>query len=89
MEPRELEALSSEELHHRAVNRAVRHMDAGFLWRLIKAVPAAEAASGHLREAELDIISLRARVNDTLLTGQGELADALRPLYIDYLVKHS
>ena len=39
----ELEALSSRELHDKAVHRALTHADLGFLWELVRAIPAAEA----------------------------------------------
>jgi hypothetical protein len=40
----DLENLSSKELHDRAVERAARHLDVGFLWRLLRAIPAARLA---------------------------------------------
>ena len=83
----ELEALSSKELHDRAFSRAKRHLDVGFFWELLRALPAAEAAIGEEEEAEQDVMTLRGRLNDLTNSGEGELADALRPLYIDYLLK--
>jgi hypothetical protein len=86
MDPAELEKLSSEELHDRAVKRAVRHADVGFLWRLVKAVPVAEAAAGHVKEADADVLSLSSLITDVVTSGdEPEVADALRPLYIEYL----
>lgn len=86
----ELERLSSEELHDRAVHRAVTHLDVGFLWRLIKAVPVAEAAAGHLDEAEADVISLSSLITDVVTSGDDKpVADALRPFYLEYLVDKS
>lgn len=86
----ELEELSSEELHDKAVHHAATHLDVGFLWRLIKAVPVAEAAAGHLDEAEADVMSLSSLITDVVTSGdEGPVADALRPIYLDYLVdKH-
>lgn len=81
----ELDALSSKELHDRAIERAVHHFDLGFLWRLARAVPAAEAAVGHLDQAEADVTHLSSILNDLVHSGGGEVADALRPLYLDYL----
>ncbi|GAB3967888.1 hypothetical protein GCM10029978_036240 [Actinoallomurus acanthiterrae] len=81
----ELETLSSKELHDRAVERAVRHVDVGFLWRLLKSIPAAEAASGHLDQAEADISHLSAMLNELVHSGDSDVAEALRPLYLDYL----
>jgi hypothetical protein len=83
----ELEALSSKELHDQAFSHAMRHVDVGFFWGLLKALPAAEAAIGEEEEAEQDVMTLRGRLNDLTQAGKGELADALRPLYIDYLLK--
>lgn len=84
----ELEQLSSEDLHHRALEVARHHVDVRFLWRLLEALPAAEASTGHVEEAESDVQSLLARLNDLRTAGEGDVADALRPLYIDYLAEH-
>ncbi len=84
----ELEALSSKELHDRAVALAKHRLDVGFYWRLIKAIPVAEVASGDLGESEADVINPLDQLNDLTEAGQGELADALRPLYIDYIEEH-
>ena len=48
--PEDLEALSSRELHDRAVRRAVHHLDVAFLWRLLKELPAGEAAAKDLHD---------------------------------------
>ncbi|MEA2508028.1 MAG: hypothetical protein QOG21_110 [Actinomycetota bacterium] len=88
MDRTELEAMSSKELHESAVGHAVRHADLGFLWSLVKALPAAEAAAGNVRAAEGDVISVSALLSDVMSSDEGKLADALRPLYIDYLEKH-
>ena len=86
----ELEALSSKELHDRAVRLAERRLDLAFLWRLVKSIPAAEAAAGNLDQAEADIAvgDLVPLLHDLGHAGEGSLGDALRPLYIDYLEKH-
>ena len=89
MEEAELEAKSSKELHDMAVQRAVQHMDARFLWRLLKAVPVAEASVGHTDEAESDVLSLQNQLTDAFAAGgETEVADALRPMYLEYLGKH-
>jgi hypothetical protein len=85
----ELEALSSAELHDRAVHLAMRHMDVGFLWELLRALPASEAARGHPDAAAADISSVSAMISDVMSSGGGESAEALRPLYVDYLAKHA
>lgn len=88
MDRTELEALSSKELHHRAVRRAIEHVDVGFLWKLIREVPAAQAAAGNVDAAETDVVSLSSLVNDVIESDEGNLAEALRPVYLDYLTKH-
>jgi hypothetical protein len=84
----ELEQLSSAELHDRAVQRAKRHADVRFFWRLMEALPAAEAAAGNIGEAEDDVNSLFGHLDDIRRSGEGDVADVLRPLYIEYLEKH-
>ena len=84
----DLEALSSRELHDMAVRRAVHHADVKFLWELLRAIPAAEASEGDIRESEADATKVAPLIADALGSGEGAIADALRPLYIDYLTKH-
>jgi hypothetical protein len=84
----DLESLSSHELHDLAVRRAVRHADVGFLWELLRAIPAAEAIEGDERDSEADMMKVSALLADAYGSGEGGLADALRPLYLDYLRKH-
>ena len=84
----ELEQLSHEELHDRAFSVARRRLDVGFFWNLLKAVPAAEAAAGHMEEAQQDAMSLSHRVNDLLNPDSPEEAAALRPIYVQYLLEH-
>jgi hypothetical protein len=81
----DLENLSSKELHDRAVERAARHLDVGFLWRLLRAIPAAQAAAGHADQAEADVSHLSSILNELAHSGEGEVAEALRPLYLEYL----
>jgi hypothetical protein len=84
----DLETLSSRELHDRAVKRAVNHGDVGFLWRLLREIPAAEAATGDLERSQTDIMRVFGLVTDFVGSGDGELGEALRPVYLDYLVTH-
>jgi hypothetical protein len=84
-----LEQLSTHELHDRAVRRAERHLDVGFFWSLLKTIPAAQTASGDEGEADYDIQSSKGLIYDALHSGDGELGEALRPLFIDYLRKHA
>jgi hypothetical protein len=84
----ELEKLSTKELHDRAFSLARRRLDAGFFWNLVKAVPAAEAAAGHVDEAEKDTLSFAQRVEDLVNPDTTEEVDAFRPIYIEYLLEH-
>jgi hypothetical protein len=81
------EKLSSCELHDLAVRRARRHVDIRFFWRLTEVLPAARAAAGDLREAEADVARMSAHLNDITDAGRGEVAEVLRPFYIDYLTR--
>jgi hypothetical protein len=83
-----LERLTSPELHDLAVDRAKRHLDVRFFWNLMKVLPAAEAGAGELEEANNDIQRLSAHVDDVTDAGRGEVADLLRPFYLDYLREH-
>ena len=84
----ELEALSSQDLHDRATRLAWRRLDVAFLWRLLGTIPEARAAAGDEERAETDIIRPLALLNDLVDADRGDLADALRPYYIDYLQEH-
>jgi hypothetical protein len=84
----ELEALPSAELHDRATRLAWRRLDVGFLWDLLKTIPEARAAAGDEERSETDIIRPLALLNDLVDADRGNLADALRPLYVEYLLEH-
>jgi hypothetical protein len=83
-----LERLSSPELHDLAVSHAKRHLDVKFFYRLMKYLPTAEAAAGEWEEAETDILRLSAHADDVTDAGRGEVAEMLRPFYLEYLRKH-
>lgn len=83
-----LESLTSQELHDLAVRRAMRHLDVPFFVRLMQALPVAEAAAGRVDQAEADALTLRAHLDDITNAGRGEVADLLRPFYIEYLQEH-
>ena len=85
----ELDQLSSKELHDRATKLARHRADIKWLWDLMRTVPEAEMAAGDDERAFDDqwhVFTLL--INDTRHAGEGKLADALRPMYIDYLLKH-
>jgi len=81
----DLDALSSKELHDRAVKLALERRDLKFLWRLLSQIPAAEAATGNIDAQKADLLHLAGLLHDFAHADEGALADALRPVYIDYL----
>jgi hypothetical protein len=84
----ELEALPIKELHDRAIGAARKHLDVGFLWDVVKALPVAEEAIGDDQRSKVDIVRPLALINDFLYdTDSGELGEALRPMYVDYLLR--
>lgn len=85
----ELEGLSSKELHDRAVKLAVRHGDIRFLWQLLTRIPAAEASAGRVGDSEADIKWVVPMLDDYVHAGDGDLAEALRGFYLEYLREHS
>ena len=87
-EPDTLEQLSSPELHDLAVKRAKHHLDARFFWRLMQVLPAAEAAAGEWEETQADMQRMSAHLDDVTEAGQGQVAENLRPFYLEYLRKH-
>lgn len=84
----DLEALSTKDLHERAIETARRRLDVGFLWKLVKALPVAEELVGDDERSKVDIVRPLALINDFMDAGEGELGEALRPLYVDYLAEH-
>ena len=89
-EPRDdsFERLSSRELHDLAVRHARRHMDVRFFWHLMEVLPAAQAAAGELQDAEADVAQARGHIGDVADAGRGEVAEALRPFFLDYVTRH-
>ena len=89
MDAIDLDALSSRELHDRAMERARKSLDVRFAWDVLKALPAAHAAAGDLDEANADITSMTALITDALNTeSDPDAVEGLRPLYLDYLKSH-
>jgi hypothetical protein len=83
-----LEQLSSQELHDIAVQRAKKHLDLRFFWNRMKVRPAAEAAAGEWEEVENDVDRISGHFDDLTDSGRGEVAENLRPFYIEYLREH-
>ena len=85
----DLEQLSTKELYDQAIERAKRHLDVGFLWDLVKALPVAEELLGDDERSKVDIARPLALINDLYDAGEGDLGEVLRPLYLDYLEEHA
>jgi hypothetical protein len=83
-----LDRLSAPELHDLAVDHAKRHLDVKFFWELIRTLPAAEAGAGELDEADADIQTISGHFDDLTESGRGDVAENLRPFYLDYLRRH-
>jgi hypothetical protein len=83
-----LDRLSSKQLHDLAVHRARRHLDVKFYWRLMQYLPLAEAAEGESDEADVDLEFSLAHIDDVTDSGEGEVANDLRPFYLEYLREH-
>ena len=84
----ELEALPIKELHDRAMETARKHVDVAFLWDVVKGLPVAEEAIGEDQRSKVDIVRPLALINDFLYdTDSGALGEALRPMYVDYLLR--
>ncbi|GLZ12444.1 hypothetical protein Acsp04_26790 [Actinomadura sp. NBRC 104425] len=84
----DLDRLPARELHDRAVARAKERRDVGFLWELLRAIPAAAAALGEQDRATFDLLHGLSLLEEFTHAGQGEMAEALRPLYTEYLTRH-
>jgi hypothetical protein len=84
----ELDRLTTKELRDRAFKVARHHLDLGFFWKLLEYAPVAEAIGGHTRHAQADVLSLSATVEDAISSGEDDVEDALRPVYIEYLQQH-
>jgi hypothetical protein len=87
-ESEDLESLTTKELHDRAIDLAKHHLDVGFLWRLLEALPVAEETIGDETRSKIDIVRPLALINDFFDAGEGELGEALRPMYVEYLAEH-
>jgi len=83
-----LDQLPARELHDLAVHRALRHLDVKFLWDLLRELPAAEAASGRVDVADADALHLSELIGNAIDSGDGEVAESMRPFYTSYLRQH-
>jgi hypothetical protein len=84
----ELDRLSTEELRHRAFDRAEGKHDVGFFWDLIRHLPPAEnvaaedASAGHITGGIAEAVET---VRELLGHDLGETEPLLRARFIDYL----
>jgi hypothetical protein len=83
----ELDALTSRELHDRAVKRAERRLDIPFFWQLLQEGTAADAAEGSVQRGDEQVSHWSRQVLEVLRHDEDAL-NARRPIYLDYLLKH-
>ncbi len=87
--PASLEELSTEDLRERAVVRARHRWDVAFFWQLLRTLPAAEAAVGHLDRSDASVTQAAGLFHEALAADNDpDVQAALRPIYIDYLTEH-
>lgn len=86
----DFEHTSTEDLRENAVELARRRWDLRFFWRVLSLIPAAEAAAGNEEAGEASIAQASTYLYEVLSAETDpEVQEALRPVYIDYLITHS
>ena len=80
----ELDALSTEELRHRAFAKARRHGDVKFFWSVVRHLPHADDA-GSLGAVGASVDDAVALWRELTGHGYGESEPLLRAAFIDYL----
>lgn len=84
------EQTSTEDLRESAVELARRRWDLRFFWRVLSMIPAAEAAAGNEEASEASIAQASSYLYEVLSAETDpDVQEALRPVYIDYLIGHS
>jgi hypothetical protein len=83
-----LDERPSKELHDLALARARERRDVAFLWELLRAIPAAAATLGNLDRAKFDLLHGLSLLEEFRHTGEGDMAEALRPMFVSYLTEH-
>ena len=84
----DLDALPTHELHDRAVTRAARHLEFKLFWGLLSETRAAAAADGDTQQGQEEVAHWSRQVLDAL-RGDKDAMEARRPIYLDYLLRHS
>lgn len=80
---------STEDLRERAVELARQRWDVRFFWKLLGLIPAAEAAAGNTDASEASVAQASGLLYEALSSEQDpKVQEALRPVYIQYLVEH-
>jgi hypothetical protein len=87
----DLEALSTEDLRHRAFTLAAHRHDVSFFWSVVKHLPAAadegevDSSLGNIGASVADAVALWREFTGH---GYGDAEPLLRAAFIDYIVKH-
>ncbi|MEU5859504.1 hypothetical protein ABZ799_29675 [Nocardiopsis dassonvillei] len=85
----EFDQTSTEDLRDRAVELARQRWDLRFFWRLLRLIPAAEAAAGNEEASEASVAQLSGFVYEALSAeADPDVQEALRPVYVQYLLDH-
>ncbi len=82
----DLDAFSTSQLHEQAIGFAKANGDLEWLWHLLRSIPATEGQIGDLDDSEMDVASTVSAINGYLRVDR-DLADTLRPQYIDYILE--
>ncbi|WP_159945719.1 MULTISPECIES: hypothetical protein [unclassified Nocardiopsis] len=86
----EFDQISTEELRERAFELARKRWDLRFFWRLLGLLPAAEAAAGNEEASEASVAQASGLVYEALSAETDpRVQEALRPVYVQYLLEHS
>ena len=91
MDRTELEALSTDELRHRAFNLAERRLDVGFFWDLVKHLPAAGevARDDSFSSAAAGVSDLIELFREFRGDNLGDSEPLIRAKFVDYLLTHN
>ncbi|WP_017614826.1 hypothetical protein [Nocardiopsis salina] len=85
----EFDHISTEKLHEDAVELARRRWDVRFFWRVLRMLPAAEAAAGQQEASEASVGQLSGLLYEAFSAETDpKVQEALRPVYISYLRDH-
>jgi hypothetical protein len=82
----DLETMPSHDLHDRAIGMAKADGDLGWLWQLIRSIPAAEGEVGDLEDSDMDMASTISAINGYIRADR-DLPGTLRSRYVGYLME--